>query len=161
MIGSRYFFRDDAWKFICFVGSTRDDILGFRRDIPCSTKKSSNSNSRMATISKDSVAQFWLQAFPNSRETQKENFSFSDPKVVSNLLQFTSENNEEKKVFALIHADLEQTQVSRILKTTTTTTTTNKISPKRRLQCQINIEVLQIADDEEVEAPKTIKTSNE
>ena len=53
---------------------------------------------------------------------------------------------------------LEQTQVSRILKTTTTT---NKISPKRRLQCQINIEVLQIADNEEVEAPKTIKTSIE
>ena len=114
----------------------------------------------MATISKDSIAQFWLHAFPNSIETEKENFSFSDPKVVSNLLQVTSENNEEKKVFALIHADLEQTQAKRILKTTTTT---NKISPKRRLQCQINIEVLQIADDdkEEVEVPKTIKTSNE
>ena len=114
----------------------------------------------MATISKGSIAQFWLHAFPNSIETEKENFSFSDPKVVSNLLQFTSENNEEKKVFALIHADLEQTQAKRMLKTTTTT---NKISPKRRLQCQINIEVLQISDDdkEEVEVPKTIKTSNE
>lgn len=116
----------------------------------------------MATISKESIAQFWLHAFPNSIEAEKENFSFSDPKVVSNLLQFTSETNEEKKIFALIHADLEKLQVKRILKTTT-----NKISPKRRrptrVQCQINIEVLQIADDddEEVEVSMAIKTSHE
>ena len=119
----------------------------------CSETDNLVCTSTMATISKDSIAQFWLHAFPNSSETEKENYSFSDPKVVSNLLRFTSENNKEKKVFALIHADLEQTQVKRIIKTT------NKIVTKRQLQCQINIEVLQIADDEEeeeVEVPKTI-----
>lgn len=105
----------------------------------------------MATISKDSIAQFWLHAFP---EIEKENFSFSDPKVVSNLLQFTSETNETKKILALIHADLEQTTPVKKL-------TTHKITPKRRLQCQINIEVLQISDEEEeAKVPMTMTIEN-
>ena len=124
---------------------------------------------QMATISKDSIAQFWLHAFPDSSEDEKENFSFSDAKVVSNLLKFVSQNDREKKLFAMISTNLEQTQTNRILNTTTT-----KISPKRRrstknslitidptrLRCQINIEVLKIVD-EETEKPPTIKISHE
>ena len=109
----------------------------------------------MATISKESIAQFWLHVFPNSIE--ETYVSFSDSKVVSHLLEFVSENNEEKKIFTIINNYLQQIQPIRILKTTTiktspkrqrsTKTTLTNIDPSR-LRFTINIETLEGEEDD-------------
>jgi hypothetical protein len=71
----------------------------------------------MATISKESLAQFWLHTFPSS--TNDEYLSFSDSKIVENLLEFVTEKNEEKKIFEIIQNYIQQTKPQRILKTIT------------------------------------------
>ncbi|CAF3191539.1 unnamed protein product [Rotaria sp. Silwood2] len=55
----------------------------------------------MATISKESLAQFWLNTFPISYNYA--DISFSNTTIVQNLLEFISEKNEEKKIFDIIN----------------------------------------------------------
>ena len=113
----------------------------------------------MATISKDSLAQFWLNAFPIS--SNDEYLSFSDSAIVENLLKFVSEKNEEKKIFEIIKCYIQETKPNKMIKTITTL----KTSPKRRrsarntltnidtnrLRFTINIEVMENMDYEEGE----------
>jgi len=115
----------------------------------------------MATISKESIAQFWLNSFPIS--TNYQYLSFSDSTIVQNLLEFVSEKNEEKKFFDIINNYIQQTKPTKIVKTITVKTS----SPKRRrstkntltnidpsrLRFTINIEVLQNLDYDEEFTP--------
>lgn len=111
----------------------------------------------MATISKESLAQFWLNAFPIS--DNYEYVSFSDSTIVQNLLEFVSEKNEEKKIFEIINGYIQNTIPWKILKTTEV-----KTSPKRRrsarnnmltnvnasqIKFTVNIEVMENMDYEE------------
>jgi len=111
----------------------------------------------MATISKESLAQFWLNAFPIS--DNYEYVSFSDSTIVQNLLEFVSEKNEEKKIFEIINGYIQNTIPWKILKTTEVQT-----SPKRRrsarnnmltninasrIKFTVNIEVMENMDYEE------------
>jgi hypothetical protein len=122
----------------------------------------------MATISKESLAQFWLYAFPNS--TNNEYLSFSDSTIVQNLLEFVTEKNEEKKIFAIIKNYIQQIKPQKILKTITI-----KTPPKRRrsikntltnidtnrLRFTVHIEVLENVEYEEDIPTKTEgKTEN-
>jgi hypothetical protein len=123
----------------------------------------------MATISKETIAQFWFNSFPIS--TNYEYFSFSDSTIVQNLLKFVSEKNEDKKIFDIINDSIQQTKPKKIIRTITT-----KISsPKRRrsakntltnidtsrLRFSINIEVIENLDYEEEEIPTAIATKIE
>jgi len=123
----------------------------------------------MATISKETIAQFWFNSFPIS--TNYEYFSFSDSTIVQNLLKFVSEKNEDKKIFDIINDSIQQTKPKKIIRTITT-----KISsPKRRrsakntltnidtsrLRFTINIEVIENLDYEEEEIPTAIETKIE
>jgi hypothetical protein len=111
----------------------------------------------MATISKESLAQFWLNAFPIC--DNYEYVSFSDSTIVQNLLEFVSEKNEEKKIFEIINGYIQNTIPWKILKTTEV-----KTSPKRRrsarnnmltninasqIKFTVNIEVMENMDYEE------------
>jgi len=111
----------------------------------------------MATISKESLAQFWLNAFPIS--DNYEYVSFTDSTIVQNLLEFVSEKNEEKKIFEIINGYIQNTIPWKILKTTEVQT-----SPKRRrsarnnmltninasrIKFTVNIEVMENMDYEE------------
>lgn len=122
----------------------------------------------MATISKESLAQFWLYAFPNS--TNNEYLSFSDSTIVQNLLEFVTEKNEEKKIFAIIKNYIQQIKPQKILKTIPI-----KTPPKRRrsikntltnidtnrLRFTVHIEVLENVEYEEDIPTKTEgKTEN-
>jgi len=118
----------------------------------------------MATISKESLAQFWLNSFPLS--TNYEYLSFSDTTIVQHLLEFVSEKNEEKKIFDIIHGYIQETKPRKIIKTITI----KNSSPKRRrstkntlinidtnqLRFTINIEVIENLDYEE-EIPTEIE----
>ncbi|CAF1356724.1 unnamed protein product [Adineta steineri] len=122
----------------------------------------------MATISKDSLAQFWLNTFPIC--DNYEYLSFSDTTIASNLLKFTSEKNEEKKIFEIIHGYIRETKTKNITKIIED----KKTSPKRRrstknnlinidatrLRFTINIEVIENLDYEE-EITTTIETKIE
>ncbi len=111
----------------------------------------------MATISKESLAQFWLNAFPIS--DNYEYVSFTDSTIVQKLLEFVSEKNEEKKIFEIINSYIQNTIPWKILKTTEVQT-----SPKRRrsarnnmltninasrIKFTVNIEVMENMDYEE------------
>jgi hypothetical protein len=123
----------------------------------------------MATISKETIAQFWFNSFPIS--TNYEYFSFSDSTIVQNLLKFVSEKNEDKKIFDIINDSIQQTKPKKIIRTITTKTS----SPKRRrsakntltnidtsrLRFTINIEVIENLDYEEEEIPTAIATKIE
>lgn len=111
----------------------------------------------MATISKESLAQFWLSAFPIS--TDHEDLSFSNSTIVQNLLEFVSEKNEEKKIFNIINNYIQQTKPRKIIKTIPV----KNSSPKHRrstknaltnidtsrLRFTINIEIIENIEYEE------------
>ncbi|CAF2641902.1 unnamed protein product [Rotaria sp. Silwood2] len=69
----------------------------------------------MATISKESLAQFWLNTFPISYNYA--DISFSNTTIVQNLLEFISEKNEEKKIFDIINGYIQEIQSKKIIKT--------------------------------------------
>ncbi|CAF4448298.1 unnamed protein product [Rotaria sp. Silwood2] len=69
----------------------------------------------MATISKESLAQFWLNTFPLSYNYA--DISFSNTTIVQNLLEFISEKNEEKKIFDIINGYIQEIQSKKIIKT--------------------------------------------
>ncbi|CAM4924567.1 unnamed protein product [Rotaria socialis] len=114
----------------------------------------------MATISKESLAQFWLNTFPIS--SNYESISFSDSKAVQNLLEFVSDNSEEKKIFDIINGYIQETQPRKFLKTTAPKNSSPKrqrakknslinIDPKL-LRFNVHIDVVEILDyDEEVQ----------
>jgi hypothetical protein len=118
----------------------------------------------MATISKESLAQFWLNSFPLS--TNYEYLSFSDSTIVQNLLEFVSEKNEEKKIFAIINGYIHETKPRKILKTITIKNSSPKCrrSTKNtltnidtnRLRFTINIEVIENLDYKEEEEEEEI-----
>jgi hypothetical protein len=112
----------------------------------------------MATISKESLAQFWLNALPIS--ANDDYLSFSDSTIVQHLLEFVSEKNEEKKIFQVINCYIQESKPRKNIKTITV-----KTSPKRRRSARntltnidtsqtrftINIEVIDNMDyDEEI-----------
>ncbi|UJR09228.1 hypothetical protein I4U23_013475 [Adineta vaga] len=117
----------------------------------------------MATISKETLAQFWLSAFPPSGNY--EFISFSDSSVVHNLLEFISEKNEEKKLFKIIHGYIQETKSRKLIKTIE-----EKTSPKRRrsakniltnidtnrIRFTVNIEVIENFEHEEEEEEEMI-----
>ena len=95
----------------------------------------------MATVSKDSLAQFWLQTI-SSISTEKNS--------LSSLLSFIPENEYEKTIFDCIDGSIHSNQrQSNPLPTTTTT-----IIPKSSLQRKrfiVNIDVFN--DDQPTESP--------
>ncbi|CAF1024454.1 unnamed protein product [Rotaria sordida] len=80
----------------------------------------------MATISKESLAQFWLNTFPISYNY--EYISFSDTTIVQNLLEFISEKNEDQKIFNIINNYIQEIKSNKIIKTIIP----EKISSKRQ-----------------------------
>lgn len=116
----------------------------------------------MATISKETIAQFWLNAFPISSKC--ENISFSDTSIVQNLLNFGSSN----KVFDRIQEYIKDTKLRKLNKSTSpkqrqrlTKNTLININPKI-VKFNIHIDVLEdIEYEEEQEVPMMIETKIE
>ncbi|CAF4986267.1 unnamed protein product, partial [Rotaria socialis] len=91
-----------------------------------------------------------------------ESISFSDSKAVQNLLEFVSDNSEEKKIFDIINGYIQETQSRKFLKTTAPKNSSPKrqrakknslinIDPKL-LRFNVHIDVVEILDyDEEVQ----------
>ncbi len=117
----------------------------------------------MATISKESLAQFWLHAFPIG--TNYDYLSFSDATIVQQLLEFGS----EKKIFDRINEDIQQTKPRKIIRTTAIQTspkrrrsvknTLTNIDPSR-LRFTVNIEVIENLDHAD-DIPTTAATKTE
>jgi hypothetical protein len=120
----------------------------------------------MATISKDSLAQFWLNAFPIS--SNYEYLSFTDSTIVKKFLEFVSEKNEEKKIFEIINCYIQQMKPKKIIKTIAIKTTS---PPKRQrltrnalinidtnqIRFTVNVEVIENMDYEEEEIKTTME----
>jgi hypothetical protein len=113
----------------------------------------------MATISKESLAQFWLNAF--SISSNQEYLSFTDATIVENLLELIPEKNEDKKMFDIINGYIREIKSRKIIKKIS-----EKTSPKRRRSAKntlinidttrvrftVNIEVIEHTEnDEEIE----------
>ena len=120
----------------------------------------------MAIVSKESIAQFWLNSFPISSNYKR--LSFMDSTVVQNLLEFVSEKDEEKKIFDTINNYIHEMKSRKILKTVPI-----NISPKRHrserniltyiepnhLRFSVHIEVIENVDyDEEVPTTADVNT---
>ncbi|CAF1056532.1 unnamed protein product [Rotaria sp. Silwood1] len=121
----------------------------------------------MATISKESLAQFWLNTFPISYNY--EYISFSDRTIVQNLLEFISNNDEEKKIFDIIKRDIQEIRSKNIIKTiiprkispkrqrSTKNTLINNIDPNR-LRFTVHIDVIENLDyDEDISTTNDTK----
>jgi hypothetical protein len=103
---------------------------------------------KMATISKESLAQFWLHVFPHSINSN-EYLSFSNSKIVENLLEFSTEKNEEKKIFDMINNSIQQIKPQKIPKTTPSKRRrSNKNIDTNRVRFTVHIEVLEYVDEE-------------
>lgn len=118
----------------------------------------------MATISKENLAQFWLNAFP--LYSNFENLSFSDTNIVKNLLELTSDKNDEKKIFNIINHSIQETKSTQILKSIPKRQrpVKNNLSniDSNRLRFKVHVEVIENADYEEeiptkIEGRKTLR----
>ena len=97
----------------------------------------------MATISKDSLAQFWLNSFPIS--SNNEYLSFTDSKIVNNLWEFISDKNDEKKIFELI----QQIKPKKISNTSPPKRRkTAKMSDTNQIPFKVKIKVIEKINDE-------------
>ena len=109
----------------------------------------------MASVSKESIAQFWLHAFPISSVDQPA-FAVTDATLVPRLLDFLATTDDEKKIFDRILTSLREAQPGREVTKKTT-------SPKRRrsaknvftgldptrLRFTVNVEVIDDIEPEE------------
>ena len=112
----------------------------------------------MATISKENIAQFWLNSFPIS--SNYECLSFMDSNVVQNLLEFVPEKDDEKKIFDIINNYIHETKSRKILKTVPINISSKRHRSERNiltyiepnhLRFSVHIEVIENIDyDEEI-----------
>ncbi|CAF1101711.1 unnamed protein product [Adineta ricciae] len=128
----------------------------------------------MATISKESLAQFWLSAFPPC--DNYDYLSFSDAASVSNLLEFISEKNEEKKIFELINSYIQEMKPKQVRMTieenssskrrrSTKNTLINIDTNRVRFAVNVDVvenleydeEIISIADDSPIEEDRTME----
>ena len=111
----------------------------------------------MATVSKESLAEFWLHAFP-SVSSREVTFGFSDATAVDQLGQFRSETDEERKIADLIRPHMQPTKRIRPMPVNTSPkrqrrprNTLTKIDAQR-LRFSVHVDVCD-ADDRDIDAP--------
>jgi hypothetical protein len=108
----------------------------------------------MATVSKDTIAQFWLQSLPcSSLSLPFDRLSVTNSTIVQHLREFRSTNDRERQIFEVIHRSLCDMPSHRISASMHQTLSTRQVKNHRwntRARFTVHIDTIEDNDDDNV-----------